>query len=294
MSTVLKLYTGTVYQTMSEYAESSGLLSESQYGFRTGRRTHEQILWLQTIIDSAHTTNSPIRACWVDFRNAFCSVDHGRILESMRAQQYPQHFLTAIEGLYAPGSTTAVRTGCGATERIPIERGILQGDLLSPLVFAIMLEPLLRKLELSGNAFEPLRGGKAVTRNSQNQKPETPTRWGHAVGAYADDLVLVTSNVEQMQDQLAIVHAFCQWSGMSSNNGKCGYGGWSPPHLTADVAAEAKTLQLCPNENVNPIPHKQHYPYLDANISLDNDTVDNFDALRAKLQFNENRQTETI
>ena len=212
--TILKLYTGTIHQSLGSYAESNGLLSENQYGFRSGRRTHEQVLWLQTLIDTAHVDNRDIRACWIDFRNAFCSVDHKRIIDSMKQQGYEQHFINAVAALYAPGSTTEVRTDVGPTPPIPIERGILQGDTLSPLIFAIFLEPLLRKLELSNKGFAPL-----------SQPGEEP--WGNAVGAYADDLVLTCATADQMQAQLQIVNDFCDWSGMSTNNGKCGYGGWA-------------------------------------------------------------------
>jgi len=274
MPTVYKLFTGILTATLSEAAERAGILSETQEGFRKGRSTQRQILWYQMVLEDAHRTPQPLRLLYIDLANAYTSVPHNKLLEVLRGQGIPEDFLTAIDHLYGEREgqkpSTTVRTPCGDTERISCDRGLLQGDPVSPVLFNLFLQPLLDWLEAGGAGYQP------------GLCPRGAREPGHGVGAFADDLILVAHSGKDMQAQAAKVDEFLTWAGMASNNGKCAYTGWAPEWETTSapapekfrqmLAAEADEVRITEGENTQRIPSigpDEPYRYLGAEIRAD-------------------------
>jgi hypothetical protein len=79
-------------------------------------------------------------------------------------------------------------TACN-TPTIPIHRGTLQGDTLSPFLFTIFMEPLLIWLSIGSRGYKP------------KQHPELPESIhmkydGHG---YADDISITTRTLENLK-----------------------------------------------------------------------------------------------
>jgi hypothetical protein len=87
---------------------------------------------------------------------------------------------------------------------VGIGRGTLQGDPLSPLLFDLMIEPLIRWLNAADKGYRISSCGLKLA-----------SKW------YADDGTLVTNSVDDMISLLAIVQKFSEWSGIHLNVGKC-------------------------------------------------------------------------
>jgi hypothetical protein len=62
----------------------------------------------------------------------------------MKDLGYPEDAVTLVGNIYAQSSTIFTGEHFGRTKPIPIQRGTIQGDTLSPYLFLIFLEPLLR------------------------------------------------------------------------------------------------------------------------------------------------------
>ena len=63
-------------------------------------------------------------------------MDHDLLFMTMYDLGFPIDAVDAIKNLYT-GATTQVRWGTELTDKIPVERGSIQGDSLSPLLFLI-------------------------------------------------------------------------------------------------------------------------------------------------------------
>ena len=81
---------------------------------------------------------------YVDFRKAFDSIHRCMILKILKAYDVPPRLLAAINKLYE-NTRARVITPDGETKFIQIIAGVLQGDTLSPYLFVIVLDYVIRK-----------------------------------------------------------------------------------------------------------------------------------------------------
>ena len=82
--------------------------------------------------------------CFIDYKKAFDCVDHERLWLILRAMGVPVHLIVLLKRLYTNQEAT-VRTEFGETDNIDIGKGVQQGCVLSPLLFNIYAENIMRE-----------------------------------------------------------------------------------------------------------------------------------------------------
>ena len=117
---------------------------------------------------------------------------------------FPSDAVEIVGNIYRQSTTTFTGTHFGTTPPITISRGTIQGDTLSPYLFIIFLEPLLRWLEKDNLGYH------------FTTSPSTCT-----TTAYADDLAIITDNIQNIQPQIHKLQKFAEWSHMDLNLSKC-------------------------------------------------------------------------
>jgi hypothetical protein len=83
---------------------------------------------------------------YIDFKNAFGSIDHAKLLTIMSDLSYPQDAVSLIGNINSNSTTIFTRSHFGQTKPIPIQLGTIQGDTLNPYFFKIFIEPLFKRL----------------------------------------------------------------------------------------------------------------------------------------------------
>jgi hypothetical protein len=150
---IYKLCTSTLTSILSAYGERHQILHDSQEGFRAERSTSRQIQILIAALEDARLTTQDIYILYIDFKNVFGSIDHARLLTLMKDLGYLNDCINLIGNIYSQSSTIFTGEHFGKTLPIPIQRGTIQGDTLSPYLFIIFLEALLRWLQQGNNGY---------------------------------------------------------------------------------------------------------------------------------------------
>ena len=96
----------------------------------------------------------------------------------------PDHLTSLLRNLYA-GQEATVRTGHGTTDWFRIGKGVRQGCILSPCLFNLHAEYIMRNAELA----EAQAGIKTAGRNINNLR-------------YADDTTLMAESEEELKSLL--------------------------------------------------------------------------------------------
>ena len=137
-----------VWLSCSFRFESDPLLYNlSQAGFRKGRGTRDQIANICWIIKKAREFQKNIYFCFIDYAKAFDCVAHNKLWKILKEMGIPDHLTCLLRNRYA-GQEATVRTGHGTTVWFQIGKGVCQGCILSPCIFNLYAEYIIRNAGL--------------------------------------------------------------------------------------------------------------------------------------------------
>ena len=83
--------------------------------------------------------------CSIDCAKAFDCVDHNKLWKTLKEMGIPDHLTCLLRNRYA-GQEATVRTGHGTTDWFQIGKGVPQGCILSPCLFNLYAEYIMRKV----------------------------------------------------------------------------------------------------------------------------------------------------
>ena len=118
-------------------------LPDVHAGFRKGRRMRDQIGSIRWISKKAREFQKNICFCFIDCAKAFDCVDHNKLWKILQGIGVPDHLTCLLRNLYA-GQEATVQTGHGTTHWFQIGKGVRQGFILSPCLFILHAEDIMR------------------------------------------------------------------------------------------------------------------------------------------------------
>ncbi|KAB0370619.1 hypothetical protein FD755_017028 [Muntiacus reevesi] len=137
--------------------------------------------------------------CFIDYAKAFDCVDHNKLWNILREMGIPDHLTCLLRNLYA-GQEATVRTGHGTTDWFQIGKGVHQGCILSPCLFNLYAEYIMRNAGLE----EAQAGIRIAGRNISNLR-------------YADDTTLMAESEEELKSLLMKVKEESEKVGLKLN-----------------------------------------------------------------------------
>ena len=154
-------------------------LSDCQAGYRKGRGTTGMLFVLQILIEKVRNTEDEAFITFIDYSKAFDSVDHHHLFTTMLEFGFPKHLVSLISQLYTEQKAT-IRWNSEHCPFFDIERGVRQGCILSPHLFSIYTEMIMRKADIEDMGITI--GGRNITDLR-----------------YADDTALLASDITSMK-----------------------------------------------------------------------------------------------
>ena len=127
------------------------------------RGTRDQIANICWIMEKAREFQKNIYFCFIDYAKAFDCVDHNQLWKILKERGIPDHLICLLRNLYA-GQEATVKTGYGTTDWFQKGKGVCQGCILSPCLFNLHAEYIMRNAVLG----ETQAGIKIAGRNINN------------------------------------------------------------------------------------------------------------------------------
>ena len=169
------------------------------YCFRKGRGTRDQIANICWIIEKLREFQKNIYFCFIDCARAFDCVNHNKLWKILKEMGKLGHLTCLWKNLYA-GQEATVRTGHETTDWFQIGKGVCQGCILSPCLFNLYAEYIMRNVGLE----EAQAGIKIARRNINNLR-------------YADDTYLMAESEEELKSLLMKVKEESEKVGLKLN-----------------------------------------------------------------------------
>ena len=128
--------------------ECSHFLSEWQAGFRPERGCRDNILLLRVLFDQALGQGEDLVITFIDYTAAFDSVSHKFLDQCLKKAKASRKTRALFRAIYAAAEGTARVQGLDGkhiySEEFKIRRGVIQGDIISPIFFILALEQVFR------------------------------------------------------------------------------------------------------------------------------------------------------
>ena len=136
-------------------------LPDVQAGFKKSRGSRDQIANICWNIEKGREFQKNISFCFIEYAKAFDCVDHNKLWKTLKEMGIPDHLTCLLGNLYA-GQEATVRTGHGIIDWFQIGKGVCQGFILSPCLFNLYAEYIMRNAGLE----EAQPGIKIARRNT--------------------------------------------------------------------------------------------------------------------------------
>ena len=136
------------------------LLEKAEIKLTTSTRSEKQ-----------ESSRKNIYFCFIDYAKAFDCVDHNKLWKILKEMGIPDHLTCLLRNLYA-GQEAKVTTGRGTTDCFQIGKGVRQGCILSPCLFNLYAEYIMRIVGLEEAQLESrLPGEISITSGMQMTPP---------------------------------------------------------------------------------------------------------------------------
>ena len=168
-------------------------------GFKKGRGTRDQIANIHWIIEKARELQKTIYFCFIDYAKAFNCVNQNKLWKILKEMGIPDHLTCLLRNLYA-GQEATVRTGHEPIDWFQIGKGVHQSCILSPCLFNVYAEYIMRNAGLE----EAQAAVKIAGRNINNLR-------------YADDTTLMAESEEKLKSFLRKVKEQSEKVGLKLN-----------------------------------------------------------------------------
>ncbi len=194
----VKLYAKVLASRLDTFMTK--LVHNDQTGFIRSRLAADNVRRLLHIIHAASGLDSPCATLSLDAEKAFDRLEWQYLWKVLEHFGLGSDYINMIKVLYANPSAV-VMTGGIYSSQFFISRGTRQGCPLSPLLFALSLEPLAQKI-----------------RQNTMVRPITFCNTSHWISLYADDTLLyVSDTTNSIPHVLSVFNSFSLLSGYKIN-----------------------------------------------------------------------------
>ena len=194
-----------VLEDMYCFMENKNLLPEVQKGCRRKSRGMKgQLLINKTILKNCRKRRAYLAMSWIDYRKAYDFVRHRWIIESLSMLGIADNVRSFLEKSMKKWKILLTSNGSDLCE-VDVNRGIFEGDSLSPLIFVICMIPLSLLLRIVKASYEWVR---------------KEFKLNHLL--FMDDLKLFGKSDDQIDSLVQTVFKFSEDIGMEFGLKKCG------------------------------------------------------------------------
>nr|VZI00046.1 unnamed protein product [Spirometra erinaceieuropaei] len=135
-----------IKRELMRFLEQNHLLCDAQHGFRRGRSCLSNLLYCLEQWTRAIDEGNVVHVAYIDFKKAFDSVPHQRLLHKLSRIGVRGKLLKWIEN-FLVGRSQTVRLGGQHSAEVTVTSGVPQGSVLGPILFLIYIDDCIHGLD---------------------------------------------------------------------------------------------------------------------------------------------------
>ncbi|GBB90686.1 hypothetical protein RclHR1_17710008 [Rhizophagus clarus] len=214
LEVIRKSFVKLFYNRLSAILAAHNVLKGGNFAGLPGGTCRDSIITLESIIHDANHNNSPLWILSQDISKAFDSVNLTMLKFALERIRLPTSATTLILSLFMNHSNR-VFTAYGKTPSYRVRIGIDQGEVISPLLWVIYIDPLLTVLKTE--MLDPyILRSPTLSSNTMGSTPDIVVN--NLV--FMDDSTLISSSKAGLEHILSITEEFYALNNTSANHQK--------------------------------------------------------------------------
>ena len=147
MNALLKVLCTIMNNRLTAYCADHNLIDIKQIGFEKCSRASDHIFTLKTVVNKyvVDQNGQKLYTCFVDFQKAFDSVWHDALFRKLENKGINGQFLNLIKNIYKQ-TECAVKINGNSTKYFAYEKGVQQGNPLSPILFNPFINDIFEEI----------------------------------------------------------------------------------------------------------------------------------------------------
>ena len=198
-----KIFTRILNVRLQKWADDNKLKSEEQAGLRRGYSTIDNAFIFNSFVQKYLDKRRKVYVAFIDYRKAFDSVNRSVLWKILCKNDIIGKMLVIRQGIYEDVRCN-VRCDKGETIFFQSLSGLKQGCILSPLLFSYLIQVVANEVRL--------RGGHGLQFH--------PDVSELLILLFADDIVLISDNVQGLQRKIIILLQISELLGLTVHTGK--------------------------------------------------------------------------
>jgi hypothetical protein len=202
LNVAYKVFSNCILTRIKEKTEQT--IGEYQGGFRPGKSTTDQIFIIRQLYQKTWEFDREIHTLFVDFKKAYDSIHRESLINILKEFDFPQKLVNLVS-ISIMETVVKIKVGNVKSDPVTVKSGLRQGDSISPILFNLVLEKVIREMKI-----EPQKGIKL--RNSTIP-----------LLAYADDIILMDESQDGVKRLCGRLNDAAQKVGLQINEQKTEY-----------------------------------------------------------------------
>ena len=207
LETARKLMTKIMNNRLANILHSHNLLKGNNFAGLPGGSCHTPIHILESILYDATSNNKPLFIFLQDISKAFDSIDTNMLRLAMNRLRIPPLFTQLVMSLFTNRSNKVI-TADGLSDPYKVQIGIDQGEVISPLLWVIYIDPLLTALNNVNTTPYNMSSSDFSSPLSSSEIPNTDITINTSTLAFMDDITLISSSMEGLVNMLNLANEF--------------------------------------------------------------------------------------
>ncbi|BHF70541.1 hypothetical protein SprV_0301359300 [Sparganum proliferum] len=147
-----KIMEKIIKKALMQFLEQHHLLSDDQYGFRSGRSCLMTLLFTHERWTRARDEGNVVHAIYIDFKKAFDSVTHQRLLHKLHNAGIRGRLLVWTQSFFT-GRSQRVQVGRQQSSEVSVVSDVPRDSVLGPTLFLVFINDCVEDLDCDAILF---------------------------------------------------------------------------------------------------------------------------------------------
>ncbi len=272
-----KLFNWILAKRLTKYCDNNRILDDFQDGFMPKRGPANHGCTVTEVISEMLAKGDNPYVFFLDLSKAFDCIDRDVIYKNLRSAGIPRRLVNLVADMHRK-TEACYRVEGERSKYISTIKGVPQGDPLSPIIFNLVINPML----------EELRSHRICHKMVPCKIPVD------AAYMYADDFVCICDNKKDLQDAIDICHKCINFFKLKANVKKSAVMRFfrNTPEKEREKIRESEVFKW--GEDGMMLPNVETYKYLGMTLDADLDWIDHLKKCTEKYWMARNKCEATF